>query len=262
MPDDAPPTRTELIDIVRSIAGDVRGTLAGELGDPSVATLADDAFELAATLFASLDAHVEPERRRLPVCKSGCDTCCRIHAVFVTPIEAIRIGRLLRETLTPEDLAALRGRVEEVAEMTAGMTLAQRGTSRTACPLLDESSGACTVYAARPLLCRGYNSCDVSSCLRAFETGENEVAPPANANQAAAYATTFAGLMLGSFLHRADSAPLELIVALRSVLAVEDAEAAWTAGGAVFEEADSRIARDKGAAWLAWLAKERADGEP
>jgi Fe-S-cluster containining protein len=260
--DDTPPVRAELIDVVRSIAGDVRGTLAGELGDPSVTTLADDAFELAANLFTALDSHVEPERRRLPVCKAGCDTCCRIHAVFVTPIEAIRIAAFLRATLDADALASLRARVEEIAEMTAGMTLAQRGTSRTACPLLDETSGACTVYAARPLLCRGYNSCDLSSCLRAFETGENEVRPPANTNQAAAHATAFAGLMLGSFLHRDDSAPLELIVALRAVLAVEDAEAAWKAGDPIFADAESRIGRDKGAAWLVWLAKERAERAP
>jgi Fe-S-cluster containining protein len=259
VPDDAPPTRLELIDLVRSIARDVRGTLAGELGDSSIAGLIDDASALASTLSETLDAKVASEHRRLPVCKSGCDTCCRIHAVFVTPLEAIRIGQFLRESLDAEALAVLTARVDEVAETTAGMTLAERGTSRTPCPLLDEKGGACTVYPVRPLLCRGYNSCDVSSCLHAYETGDNETPPPGNASQGAAHATAFAGLMLGSALHREDASPLELIVALRAVLHADDAEPRWKAGEAIFEGADSRITRERGPAWLAWLARERAE---
>jgi len=71
VPDDAPPTRLELIALVRSIAKGVRGTLAGELGDSSISGLTDDASELARTLTEALDARMVNEHRRLPVCKSG-----------------------------------------------------------------------------------------------------------------------------------------------------------------------------------------------
>jgi Fe-S-cluster containining protein len=81
-------------------------------------------------------------------CAKGCDACCRQLADLPWLTESE--WSLLREGLT-----ALPPR--QLAEIRAGVAaLARQGTGPYACPLLDQASGACPVYAQRPVACRSY----------------------------------------------------------------------------------------------------------
>lgn len=76
-------------------------------------------------------------------CRKGCDDCCRRLASvpLVSRVEWEEIRRALD---------SLPAEVEERIRESAG------GSRPFVCPLLDRDSGACLVYAARPVECRTY----------------------------------------------------------------------------------------------------------
>jgi Fe-S-cluster containining protein len=243
-----------LPEVVGRIAGDVRATLAGVYGPQPLGELVDEVFAVAETLTRALEEKLPAAKRRLPVCKPGCDSCCRLHAVFVTPPEALRIAAHLRVTKTNDELAALRRRLDELAPKIAEMTLEDRARERVACPLLDET-GACGVHPARPLLCRGYNSYDRDACLRAFDAGLPSVKLDSSVNQSSAHQSAFAGLLLGGAADGRDAGPLELIDAVRTALADPDSESKWLRGERVFDVERSRISRERAPQWREFLER-------
>src|SRR5260221_14621425 len=139
------------------------------------------------------------------------------------------------------------------------MSLRDRARERVPCPLLDPS-GACGVHPARPLLCRGYNSCDLGACLAAFDAGEPEVRLPANANQGLACRSAFAGLLLGGAHGGRDAGPLELIAGVRAALADPESETKWLRGERGFDVAESRLSRERAPEWQVFLARESSAG--
>jgi uncharacterized protein len=83
------------------------------------------------------------------LCRMGCDTCCRELADVprITLVE----WELLREgiaTLPQEQLREIGHDVAALAD--------KPPPSSIVCPLLDQSIGACRVYAYRPVVCRTY----------------------------------------------------------------------------------------------------------
>ena len=101
-------------------------------------------------LHVDIDARVQAIREDRPdwLCGKGCDSCCR-RLAEVPRLTAAEWG-LLQEglaTLPPE-------RLEEISrDMVA---LAGQRSRPVVCPLLDRSTGACPVYAQRPVACRTY----------------------------------------------------------------------------------------------------------
>lgn len=82
------------------------------------------------------------------LCGKGCDNCCR-RLAEVPQLTAVEWD-LLRQGLA----ALAPGRLAEISQKMA--TLAGQNSRPVVCPLLDESSGACPVYAQRPVACRSY----------------------------------------------------------------------------------------------------------
>jgi Fe-S-cluster containining protein len=244
-----------LLDLARILGGDVRATLAGELGPQPLGELVDEVHAFAANLTERLASASDPQKRRLPVCCAGCDACCRVHAVFVAPPEILRIAAYLAASRTADEIAELRERVRELAPRLAEMSLEERAKSRTPCPLLDESTGQCTVHPVRPLLCRGYNSYDVEACRHQLYTADLGAPPPGDVEQAAAHKYVFAGLVLGAGLARV-SGPLELVSALHVALSETDAQARWLAGERIFDPEATRIGRERAAEWRAFVERE------
>lgn len=241
-----------LDEVLRAVAEDVRATLAGELGPQPLGELVDEVFALADALTRALDEKLPESQRRLPVCQPGCDSCCHLHAVLVTPAEVLRLAEYLRETRTTEELAALTTRLRSTFARVAEMTVAERASARVPCPLLD-AHGACSVHPARPLLCRAYNSCDLDACLAAFEARSAQTTLLCNVNQASVGKTLFAALLLGGARGR-DRGPLELVHALHEALADRDATRRWLDGEPVFSAEAARISRDAAPVWAAFLA--------
>ena len=111
---------------------------------PSTAT------EELAALDHEIDARVALLRSAHPdwPCTKGCDACCHRLAALpqLTPPEADRLRAALAE-LPSAKIAAIHARFA---------ALGPAPTAPITCPLLDPQSGACPVYAARPIACRSY----------------------------------------------------------------------------------------------------------
>lgn len=101
-------------------------------------------------LHIDIDARVRNIREDRPdwLCGKGCDSCCR-RLAEVPQLTAAEWGLLQQglAALAPEHLAAIRRDVAALAGQTARPVV---------CPLLDQSTGACPVYAQRPVACRSY----------------------------------------------------------------------------------------------------------
>lgn len=101
-------------------------------------------------LHADIDARVATIRGSRPdwLCGKGCDSCCR------------KLAEVPRLTSAEWDvlLVGLAGlspeRLREISLQIAA--LAGHESHPVVCPLLDQSTGACPVYAQRPVACRTY----------------------------------------------------------------------------------------------------------
>ena len=101
-------------------------------------------------LHEAIDQRVAAIRGDQPdwLCGKGCDGCCRHLAALpqLTPAEW---------TLLKEGLAALPA--EQRDEIHRRLTaLGDNPPAPVTCPLLDPATGACPVYAHRPVACRTY----------------------------------------------------------------------------------------------------------
>jgi Fe-S-cluster containining protein len=98
----------------------------------------------------AIDTRVANIRESRPdwLCGKGCDSCCKrlaeVPQLTVAEWDLLRSGL---EALPP-------GRLGEVSRDIAA--LASQSTRPIVCPLLEQSTGACPVYAQRPIACRTY----------------------------------------------------------------------------------------------------------
>jgi len=102
------------------------------------------------SLHAEIDARVTSIREHHPdwQCAKGCDTCCR--RLSEIPRLTAAEWDLLCEGLAPLPQALL----QEISQKMSA--LAGQQARPVVCPLLDEQTGACPVYAQRPIACRSY----------------------------------------------------------------------------------------------------------
>ena len=101
-------------------------------------------------LHSEIDARVHSIRENHPdwLCGKGCDHCCRrlaeIPQLTAAEWDLLKVGLA---GLAPD-------RLREIGEkMTA---IAAQPARPLVCPLLDHITGACPVYAQRPVACRTY----------------------------------------------------------------------------------------------------------
>jgi len=101
-------------------------------------------------LNADIDARVQSIREGHAdwLCGKGCDSCCK--RLAEVPQLTSSEWDLLREGLTTLPSKRLQEISREIAVL-AGST-----ARPVICPLLDHSTGACPVYAHRPVACRTY----------------------------------------------------------------------------------------------------------
>lgn len=95
-------------------------------------------------------------------CHAGCPGCCH-SLISVTPLETFVIAAWLREKMSTSEVAVIRQRAEETADKSKTMNNAEYAKSMLWCPLLD-SQLMCSIYPARPLGCRAWNSLSLEAC--------------------------------------------------------------------------------------------------
>jgi Fe-S-cluster containining protein len=101
-------------------------------------------------LHADIDARVEAIRTAQPdwLCGKGCAGCCR--RLAAVPQLTAQEWALLREGL----LALPAARLDDIRQKVAARAV--HSPRPVICPMLDEQTSACPVYAHRPVACRTY----------------------------------------------------------------------------------------------------------
>ena len=113
----------------------------------------------------------------------------------------------------------------------------------------------CGVYAARPLACRAYNSCDASVCEKAFVDARVRWDMPVDLFQLTVGRNVRTGLAAAIAAAGLDPGPYELAAGLEVALTTPDAEARWLAGEPIFAAAETRIGRERRDAWREAFAR-------
>lgn len=198
----------------------------------TVLELGRDACEWTAAVCDVLD---ECGKTVLPLaCRAGCAWCCYLQ-VSVTAPEAVLVAEYLRQSLSAEALAAVTARVVGLDAVTRGMTPQERIELRRPCALLVDNR--CSVYEARPIMCRGWNSVDAAQCEGAIVQAESVLGVEQNALIRQAAAGVEHGLLAATGEAGLAAQPLELTAALRIALETPDAAARWASGEDLFHAA-------------------------
>jgi len=201
---------------------------------PSVERL-HDVVDRAAALGAAYMAR-GPTRPDMLACKKGCNTCCS-NPVCTTAPSVFRLAAWLREKLPPGELAEVVRRVAAMDDVTHGKTMTPRDRPPTPCALLVD--GACSVYEARPFVCRAWNAVDVEECKRALV--DEAVNMRFDLYQRTTYAAVEDGVRLALADAGLDNGDLELMASLRVALERPDACEAWLAGEPVFAGCEAKL---------------------
>lgn len=95
-------------------------------------------------------------------CRRGCHFCCH-EAVTVSEVEAAALARHV-EALPEAEKSTVMAKLESYAEGVRRLGVQAMQRNKVFCAFLDSASGACTVYAIRPYMCRALTSYDVTPC--------------------------------------------------------------------------------------------------
>ncbi|HEY2517766.1 MAG TPA: YkgJ family cysteine cluster protein [Polyangiaceae bacterium] len=176
------------------------------------------------------------EEEPRPACKKGCAYCCHLHVAVTIPELLLAVG-YARETRDAAGLEALAARAKGAADLARGTT--PLTYPMPPCAFLGED-GACTIYPARPLACRGHHSFDVEACRQVFETKTDRPTPK---RETLVMLGNSAGHGLRDALGelRLDNSSYELNQALDVALRDPGAGARWRKGEEAFSAARATL---------------------
>jgi Fe-S-cluster containining protein len=108
-------------------------------------------------------------------CRAGCTWCCYF-SVDVRAVEVFSILDFMERELTAEDRARIQSEIRSNSSALRGLDEIERMQRNVKCPFLNE--GRCTIYAARPQMCRNYHATDAAGCQKSYEEpGNLEIDP-------------------------------------------------------------------------------------
>jgi Fe-S-cluster containining protein len=192
------------------------------------------------TVFAMVDAvaqhaSTQVERsaeRAMHACAAGCTFCCYLPVDLTVP-EALCLAAYLRQTLSPEALAALCERLTATAARIRNLSYEDHTQARIPCALLLD--GTCMAYAKRPLACRAWNSTSRGRCADIFQHGDPvTMLPPLDMPAYEAVWELAQGLVDRLKEARLDSHTYEIHSILLRVLELPDAAERWLQHDDVF----------------------------
>ena len=156
-------------------------------------------------------------------CKKGCAHCCS-QDVAITAPEAFFVAAAVRSKQTlAEALLATDDRLRGVG--------AVERLGQVLCPLLKDA--ACSIYAARPLACRGFVSVSLPACLATFVDHQAPNVPMPQANVNVLY--TMRMLLKATLrLTGLEDQTYEMTAAVAVALREPDAEKRWLNGEKIF----------------------------
>lgn len=201
----------------------------------TIETLAEifaNAISLAGGILAAVRTVKGPPKQK--ACRAGCSYCCHLQVEVSVP-EILGLVAHVTANFSKTELEALKARVRATERRVRGLNSYERLFARVLCPLLLD--GKCSVYPARPLVCRGYNAYNWVICAQDLKYSRSWKLIPHDEAEKNTYSNVLDGLLAGLKEEGLPSESLELIAALRIALDHPDAGERWLAGEAVFEPA-------------------------
>ena len=165
-------------------------------------------------------------------CQEGCDSCC-YNQVELTGPEALLIGHHIARHFSAAERELLLAHVARIMEIIKAMGLAEAAVRRREipCPLLRNRT--CSVYPARPLVCRAMHALDRERCVTELRTG-SLAGSQYYAHRHEIALSVSAGLREGCKAAGLQSEPLNLVRALNDFFTQENAVERWINGEEVF----------------------------
>lgn len=219
----------EVLDILRG-----GGAAAATLPAAAAATV-----EIAERVWSEQRPAAEARKQPGFACSSGCAWCC-YQQVSVAPAEAIAIAGHVRTSFSPAALAALKSRLAALDSKSRGLGPRGRASLKAPCAFLID--GTCSIYAVRPLRCRGVYSRDAGHCRWAMENPDEIFGNRERHGRPGPYPVEPAKIMDAALtgLARAFAevrlpwGALDLTAALRAALDTPDLAERYRAGEPVF----------------------------
>jgi Fe-S-cluster containining protein len=103
-------------------------------------------------------------------CRAGCTWCCHF-SVDVRAVEVFSILDCIERTLSPEERARIHAEVRTNSAVMQGLNALERMRRNVKCPFLSE--GRCSIYQARPQMCRNYHATSVAGCQASYHDPDN-----------------------------------------------------------------------------------------
>ena len=170
-----------------------------------------------------------PDRNRR-ACQAGCAFCCYLPVVLASAAEVVYLADWLRANCTPDDLAAVRKRLEARCEQSTTNPSDRR---RLPCALLQDDT--CMAYEARPFKCRGWNSIRLEACEHAYGQSQATTKVPVDAFAFVVGNAVLNGLSDATRNAEIDGGAYELNAALLRALNLPDASLRWRNGERLFD---------------------------
>jgi hypothetical protein len=174
-------------------------------------------------------------------CQVGCNHCCTLRVALKAP-EVILLANALRKRLSPEEMAALKDRIEKFELDLSTKSLIERAYRSVLCPLNVDS--LCIAYLHRPINCSSYHSFSLQSCLDDMADPAAGNVVPTDPYRRMLQAMHGQALECGLMALGLDHDDLELVPALRIALADPDAGAKYLRGEPAFAEANQPELRE------------------
>jgi len=133
-----------------------------------------DTTDGAEVLEALEQVHIEMDRtfagslssdKAKVACRAGCSFCCYV-AMGVQAHEVILVAIHIRETFTEDEIADAIAKTGAHRVLLGQSRMANVPLPRSVCALLKDNR--CSVYEARPEVCRAHHSASVSACETSF----------------------------------------------------------------------------------------------
>jgi Fe-S-cluster containining protein len=103
-------------------------------------------------------------------CRAGCTWCCHF-SVDVRAVEVFSILDCIERTLSPEEQARIHAEVRTNSAVMKGLNALDRMRRNIKCPFLNQ--GRCSIYQARPQMCRNYHATSVAGCQASYHDPDN-----------------------------------------------------------------------------------------
>ncbi|HKO51230.1 MAG TPA: YkgJ family cysteine cluster protein [Polyangiaceae bacterium] len=166
-------------------------------------------------------------------CHAGCHWCCHMKVSLTAP-EIFALVEYLESGVSEQTRDRVKARAAELSRDPRIFSSDAKVEARIPCAMLSEQ-GACLVYPARPLACRGYNSLDAESCRRSLDDDLEIV--ESNEPLVRDSAAVALGLLVGIEDAGLPGELLELTSALHIALSEANVLQRWLAGDAPFAAA-------------------------